>query len=54
MSHLCAMVPSRSIANDQVQCKNKIHIQITASCMVQEAAHMALKKHHLKAWIKKQ
>ena len=37
MCHLCAVVPGRSITNDKCDVKNKIYIQITASCMVQEA-----------------
>ncbi len=37
MCNLCAVVPGRSITNDKYDVKNKIYIQITASCMVQEA-----------------
>lgn len=36
MCNLCAVVPGRSITNDKCDVKN-IYIQITASCMVQEA-----------------
>ena len=44
MCNLCAVVPGRSIVNDKCDVKNKIYIQITASCMVQEAAHTGLKE----------
>ena len=37
MRYPCTMVLGRSIANDKCDVKNKINIQITASCMVQEA-----------------
>ena len=37
MCYPCTMVPGRSITNDKCDVKNKIYIQITASCMVQEA-----------------
>ena len=37
MCNLCAVVLGRSIVNDKCDVKNKIYIQITASCMVQEA-----------------
>ena len=37
MCNLCAVVPGGSITNDKCDVKNKIHIPITASCMVQEA-----------------
>lgn len=36
MCNLCAVVLGRSITNDKCDVK-KIYIQITASCMVQEA-----------------
>lgn len=36
MCNLCAVVLGGSIANDKCDVKN-IYIQITASCMVQEA-----------------
>lgn len=37
MCYPCTMVPGRSITNDKCDIKNKIYIQRTASCMVQEA-----------------
>ena len=44
MRYPCAMVLGRSIANNKCDVKNKINIQITASCMVQEAVHTGLKE----------
>ena len=37
MCNLCAVVLGGSITNDKCDVKNKIYIQITASCMVQWA-----------------
>ena len=37
MCNLCAVVLGGSTTNDKYDVKNKIYIQITASCMVQEA-----------------
>ena len=36
MCNLCAVVLGGSTTNDKYDVKNKIYIQITASCMVQE------------------
>ena len=44
MCNLCAVVLGGSITNDKCDVKNKIYIQITAFCMVQEAAHTGLKE----------